>query len=100
MVLSEGPIECVDYGVEVAGDAMQPEFWPGDIVEVHPYKAVIVGESYVFRGREPRVLIRHLVGISPDEWIVIDGATRTEVKLSRKEWPYAHRIVGKMCAPD
>ena len=41
------------YGVQVAGDSMEPRYYAGEYVYVHPYKAVARGAFVVIQVEEP-----------------------------------------------
>lgn len=87
------------YGIQVAGETMVPEFWPGDVALIHPHMSVAGGSSYLFFAAEDasRATIRHLVRVTAKDWIVRiwNPPGSPETKLSRAEFPKAHRTVGR-----
>lgn len=90
------------YGLLIAGTTMEPEYRPGDLALVNPNLAIIGGEVYVFYTQAEghgRATIKHLRRSTPDSWLVRlwnppRGASQ-DLTLSRKEWKWAHRILGK-----
>lgn len=115
MVVSSDPVEYTwrpislatvkdGYAVIISGDSMEPEYWAGDIVWLHPHQPPRAGVSYVFYrddgAGDGLALCKHLVKITPTTWCVRqwnprDGEPR-DFELSRKEWPRAHCVVGKL----
>jgi phage repressor protein C with HTH and peptisase S24 domain len=94
------------YGLLISGTSMEPEFRSGDTALVHPHLPVIAGEAYVFfseRDGEAHATIRRLRRATTDKWFVVQWnpapGKKREHTLSRKEWKWAHRVVGKYCGP-
>jgi transcriptional regulator with XRE-family HTH domain len=90
------------YGLLVDDEAMQPEFWPGDVALINPHLPPVPGATYVLRGIDEagrRQQLRYLTGIDKEAWHVRQWnppeGTDAEAKLSRKDWPVAHRVIGK-----
>ena len=87
------------YGIQVSGETMVPEFWPGDVVLVHPHMSITSGSTYLFFAADDasRATIRHLVRVTDKDWIVKiwNPVGSPEAKLSRAEFPKAHRTVGR-----
>jgi transcriptional regulator with XRE-family HTH domain len=90
------------YGLLIAGTTMEPEYRPGDLALINPNLAIIGGEVYVFYAQDEgrgRATIRHLRRSTPDSWLVrlwnpARGASQ-DLTLARKDWKWAHRILGK-----
>lgn len=90
------------YGLLVVGTSMEPEYRQGDTALINPNLPVIGGEVYIFyaeREGEARATIKHLRRSTVDTWLVLqhnppDGDVK-EFTLSRKEWQWAHRVIGK-----
>lgn len=90
------------YGLLIAGTTMEPEYRPGDLALINPNLAIIGGEVYVFYAQDEghgRATIKHLRRSTPDSWLVrlwnpARGASQ-DLTLSRREWKWAHRILGK-----
>jgi transcriptional regulator with XRE-family HTH domain len=99
-----GPLAHVKggYGVYVTGTNMEPEFRPGEIALANPHLPVTGANTYIFyseREGAGRATIKVLRRESEDRWFVTQhnpppGAS-TELTLSRKDWPWAHRLIGK-----
>jgi transcriptional regulator with XRE-family HTH domain len=86
------------YGVFVTGASMEPEFRPGDIALINPHLPVIANQPYVFYAEKPgtgRATIKWLRRDSDDRWHVTQHNPPKDLTLSRKEWPWAHRLIGK-----
>jgi phage repressor protein C with HTH and peptisase S24 domain len=90
------------YGIIVNGTSMEPEYRPGDTALVNPHLPVLAGHVYIFyaeKAGEARATIKYLRRATPDKWQVSqhnppDGAAE-DFALSRKEWQWAHRVIGK-----
>jgi phage repressor protein C with HTH and peptisase S24 domain len=99
-----GPLAHVKggYGVYVTGTSMEPEFRPGEIALANPHLPVTGGNAYIFyaeREGAGRATIKVLRRESEDRWFVtqhnpLPGASN-ELVFSRKDWPWAHRLIGK-----
>lgn len=90
------------YGLLITGTSMEPEYRPGDTALINPNLPVIGGEVYVFyaeKAGEARATIKHLRRAATEKWLVSQwnppaGQDR-DFALSRKEWQWAHRVIGK-----
>ena len=90
------------YGLLISNTSMEPEYRAGDTALVHPHLPIIADEVYIFyaeREGEARATIKHLRRATADKWFVTQwnppsGMDR-DFTLSRKEWQWAHRVVGK-----
>lgn len=90
------------YGLVITGTSMVPEFRPGQIAVINPRLPVMPGEIYIFyaeREGEARATIKELKRISEKEWRVEQhnpphGKSK-ELALPRKDWRWAHMVVGK-----
>ncbi len=91
------------YGLLIDDEAMQPEFWLGDVALINPHLPPAPGATYVFRGGDQagshRKQLWHLIRFDDDAWHVRrwnpPERAKAETKLSRKKWPVAHRVIGK-----
>lgn len=90
------------YGLLITGTSMEPEYRQGDTAIVNPHLPVIGDEVYVFYSEtegEAKATIKHLRRATQDVWHVTqwnppDG-TKREFTLPRREWRWAHRVLGK-----
>jgi transcriptional regulator with XRE-family HTH domain len=92
------------YGLIVVGQAMEPEFWSGDIALVHPHLQPTAENTYVFftqpPGDHPSIAkVGRLVRTTATDWYTRQwtppAGDKRDLRMSRKEWPVCHRIVGK-----
>jgi transcriptional regulator with XRE-family HTH domain len=90
------------YGLLITGTSMEPEYRQGDTALVNPYLPVIPGEVYIFyaeKAGEARATIKLLRRATSDRWLLTqhnppDGMGK-DFSLPRKEWQWAHRVIGK-----
>ncbi len=91
------------YGLYVIGDSMEPAFWHGDIIEIHPHKPARPGTDVVLYGIDGGghdvAIIKHLRKATEDEWHLTqwnppEGEAK-EFVLDRGQWPLCHVIVGR-----
>lgn len=90
------------YGLLIVGHSMEPEYRQGDTALINPHLPVIGGEVYIFYAEkegEARATIKHLRRATEDKWLLTqhnppDGGS-ADFMLSRKEWQWAHRVIGK-----
>jgi transcriptional regulator with XRE-family HTH domain len=90
------------YGLLITGTSMEPEYRQGDTALVNPHLPVIPGEVYIFYGEkagEARATIKFLRRATTDKWLLSqhnppDGMTK-DFTLTRREWQWAHRVIGK-----
>jgi phage repressor protein C with HTH and peptisase S24 domain len=86
------------YGLYVMGESMVPEYRPGDVALVNPTLPQIGGEVYIFYAElegTARATIKHLRRATGDKWLVSQHNKPKDFELSRKEWQWAHRVIGK-----
>jgi phage repressor protein C with HTH and peptisase S24 domain/DNA-binding XRE family transcriptional regulator len=86
------------YGLYVVGESMSPEYRPGDVALVNPHLPVVGDEVYIFyaeREGEVRATIKHLRRATSDKWLISQHNKPKDFELSRKEWQWAHRVIGK-----
>lgn len=86
------------YGLYVVGSSMTPEYRPGDIAIINPNLPQVGDEVYVFYAEldgEARASIKHLRRATTDNWLVSQHNPAKDFSMSRKEWQWAHRVVGK-----
>jgi transcriptional regulator with XRE-family HTH domain len=99
-----GIVETVreSYGLIITGTSMFPEFRHGETAIVNPLLPPQPGEVHVFyaeREGSARAQIKELRRQTAEQWLVSqhnppDGAKK-DFSLSRKEWQWAHRVLGK-----
>jgi len=90
------------YGLLITGTSMEPEYRQGDTALVNPHLPVIPGEVYIFyaeKAGEARATIKFLRRATADKWLLSqhnppDG-TPKDFTLPRREWQWAHRVIGK-----
>jgi phage repressor protein C with HTH and peptisase S24 domain len=90
------------YGLLITGTSMEPEYRQGDTALVNPHLPVIQGEVYIFyaeKAGEARATIKYLRRVSADKWLLSqhnppDGMAK-DFTLARREWQWAHRVIGK-----
>ena len=90
------------YGVYVTGTSMEPEFRPGDILLVNPHLPVNPNEPYIFYAEHPvsaRATIKWLRRVTDDRFLVTQHnpppGVAKDLSLARKDWQWAHRVIGK-----
>ncbi|HUI96126.1 MAG TPA: helix-turn-helix domain-containing protein [Xanthobacteraceae bacterium] len=90
------------YGLLITGTSMEPEYRPGDTALINPNLPVIGGEVYVFyaeKAGEARATIKHLRRAAAEKWLVSQwnppAGQERDFALSRKDWQWAHRVIGK-----
>jgi phage repressor protein C with HTH and peptisase S24 domain len=90
------------YGLLITGTSMEPEYRQGDTALVNPHLPVIQGEVYIFyaeKAGKARATIKYLRRVTTDKWLLSqhnppDGTAR-DFTLMRREWQWAHRVIGK-----
>lgn len=86
------------YGLLITGTSMEPEYRPGDTALVNPHLPVIGDEVYIFyaeREGEARATIKHLRRATADKWLISQHNPPKDLTLSKREWQWAHRVLGK-----
>lgn len=90
------------YCILISGDSMSPEYRPGDSAIVNPKLPIIGGEVYIFYRElqgEARATIKELRRQGADSWLVTQhnppAGQKADFALPRREWQWAHRVVGK-----
>lgn len=90
------------YGMVITGDSMHPEYRAGQVAMVNPRLPIIPGEIYIFyaeREGEARATIKELRRVTEREWRVEQHnpppGKPKEFTLPRRDWRWAHRVVGK-----
>lgn len=89
------------YGFYLVGDSMLPRYEPGERALVNPHLPPRSGDYALFfkedgNTNEFHVLVKRLVQVLPDKWIVEQFNPAKEFELDRKEWTKCHVIVGVM----
>jgi phage repressor protein C with HTH and peptisase S24 domain len=90
------------YCMLVSGDSMFPEFRPGDSAIVNPRLPIVGNEVYVFYRElkgEGRATIKQLRRATPESWLLSQhnppAGQKHDFSLPRRDWRWAHRVVGK-----
>jgi len=90
------------YCMLISGDSMFPEFRPGDAAIVNPRLPIVGGEVYVFYRElkgEARATIKQLRRATPETWLLTQhnppAGQKQDFSLPRRDWRWAHRVVGK-----
>lgn len=86
------------YGLLIVNSSMFPEYRPGDTALVNPNLPIIGGEVYIFyaeREGEAKASIKELRRATTAEWQVTQHNPKKDFSLSRREWQWAHRVIGK-----
>lgn len=86
------------YLAYIVNDSMVPAYRPGERAIVHPKLPITPDETYIFYTNDPsddRAKIKHLVKVTPEEWIVEQYNPAETFAMDRAEWPVAHRVMGK-----
>jgi phage repressor protein C with HTH and peptisase S24 domain len=86
------------YGLYIIGESMVPEYRPGDIALVNPTLPQIGGEVYIFYAEHAgvaRATIKHLRRATGEKWLVSQHNKPKDFDLSRRDWQWAHRVIGK-----
>lgn len=114
MILSVDPVQLVRrpdslmgvkdaYGLFVVGESMQPAFWHGDIILVHPHKPLRSGDDVVVYGVDNSgngvAVVKHLLRFDDKywhlrQWNPPEGQVQDFV-LERRVWPVCHNVVGR-----
>jgi transcriptional regulator with XRE-family HTH domain len=94
------------YGLLVTGMSMWPEYKPGETALINPLLPIVSDEVYVFYAElegEARATIKHLRRATHDAWQVTQHnpppRKPREFSLPKKEWRWAHRVLGKYTRP-
>lgn len=90
------------YGIIIVGESMEPEFWPGDTALINPHLPPERGETFIFyseKDGEAHATIKRLVKWTQTHWHLRQWNPPTGEKADftalRRDWPKAHRVVGK-----
>lgn len=105
-LFAAGDAKIIMYGMLVESDAMSPELKSGDTALVDPHLDVVPGQVYVFwkasKGTSSanQATIAVLRKTTPTKWIIRrHKGNELDAELDRREWPLAHRIIGRNCRP-
>jgi phage repressor protein C with HTH and peptisase S24 domain len=89
------------YGILIVGTSMEPEFRQGDTALVHPSLPVMADEPHIFYSEsdgEGRATIKTLRRQTADNWLVSQHnppeGGKKDFTLPRREWQWAHRVIG------
>ncbi|MDP2410391.1 MAG: S24 family peptidase [Pseudolabrys sp.] len=112
LIVSSDPVDFIarpaplvhvrsSYGILIVGTSMEPEFRQGDTALVHPGLPVMTDEPHIFYAEsdgEGRATIKTLRRQTADNWLVSQHnppeGGKKDFALSRREWQWAHRVVG------
>jgi phage repressor protein C with HTH and peptisase S24 domain len=87
------------YGLYVQGDSMEPRYFAGELVYVHPHKGVTVGCFAVIQfkprhdGDPVRALVKRLVGKTATKWRVEQYNPSKVYEIDQSEVLRVHRIL-------
>ena len=110
MVVDSRPIEWVKrpapligvpnaFGTYVVGDSMEPAYFQGDMILIHPSRPVSPGDDVLITARridgEVAALVKRLLRATADQWKVKQYNEPKEFSLKRSEWQRAYVVVGK-----
>jgi phage repressor protein C with HTH and peptisase S24 domain len=89
------------YAVYVVGDSMEPRYYAGELVYVHPNKPYKRGDFVVVQvnvdGEDaPHGFIKQFVSLSPTTLTLCQFNPKKEIEFLRKKVVSIHRIVGAM----
>lgn len=85
------------YGVYIVGDSMEPRFFAGEIVFVHPGKPVKRGDYVVVQlaaGSEKHAIVKQFRGFGDGHLLLEQLNPPKEVRFPRDAVLAVHRIVG------
>lgn len=87
------------YGMYVVGDSMFPAYDAGDVALINPYLPPAPQRNAVFfrtdAGGSSEGLIKRIVKITPNEWVVEQWNPAKTYHLPKSEWPQCHVVIGK-----
>ena len=88
------------YGLMIDGESMVPEYWPGDVAWINPHLRPARGKNHIFYhtppdGREAEAIVKRLNDWNDREWHLEQWNPHRQFNEFRREWPIAHRVVGK-----
>lgn len=90
------------YGMYIVGTSMIPEFEPGQVAVINPNLPLLGGKSCIFYTElhgEARATVKRLRRLANGFWYLTQfnppEGQKQDFTLSRKQWPVAHRIIGR-----
>lgn len=87
------------YCVIVSGESMVPSFRPGQLALVHPYLPPRPGEDVILyqdhENGDSSVIIKHLVKVKSDCWVVEQYNPAKTIELKRSQWAKCHVVIQK-----
>lgn len=113
IIVSAEPVEYLErptllikvkhsYGVRISGTSMEPAYWEGDIVFVHPYLHAAAESDILLRNEshgEQRAMIKYLVRSSDTHWHLRQWnpapGEKQDFAVLKSDWPKVDRVVGK-----
>lgn len=88
------------YAVFVVGSSMEPRYFPGEVVFIHPGRPVTQGAFVLVQikpkeqGEAPRAVIKRLVKRSGTKWILEQFSPAKTFEVKADEIVSIHRVVG------
>mgnify|MGYP001310902491 CR=1 FL=1 len=87
------------YGVYVSGSSMEPRYFPGETLLVHPHKPVARGDFVVVQTKGdnetvPHGFVKQFVTWTPTRLILRQYNPDKEIEIERKDVVSVHKIVG------
>ena len=86
------------FAMYIVGDSMAPEFEQGDLAYVNPNLPYTIGKTVlIFKEQhgETTAIVKRLVRATSEAWMLEQWNPAKKFSVSRREWPFCHRIVGK-----
>lgn len=83
------------YALYIDGEDMQPRYFRGELVYVHPAKPVMAGSDCVIEFADGRVVVRRLVQKSADKVVVQVFNTPRLEEFAAQDVSALHSIVGR-----
>lgn len=88
------------YAVFVVGSSMEPRYFPGEVVFIHPGRPVTLGAFVLVQirpkeeGEAPRAVIKRLVKRSGAKWVLDQFSPARTFDVKSEEIVSIHRVVG------
>jgi hypothetical protein len=86
------------FGVYCVGDSMEPRINQGELVVVHPTAPPAKGDDVLLTatralGGETLAMVKRLVRVEADHWLLRQFNPTREFRLARKDWQAAFKVV-------
>lgn len=88
------------YAVFIVGISMEPRYYPGEVVFIHPGRPVTLGAFVLVQirpkedGEPPRAVIKRLVKRSGTKWVLEQFSPAKTFEIKSEEIVSIHRVVG------